>query len=85
MPVSNPDVPGKYRRAYTINVNSLIDFEPIKVDLMGIESVEDVLLDESASLTEMIVLTDGTVPDARIQQTVAQHGFNAIPITPFIA
>lgn len=73
------DIPGKYEKVYTINLDSLLTFETIKADLLLIEGVEDVLFDVGTSPSEMTLYSDDDVSDVVIQQIVAKHGHQAQP------
>lgn len=73
------DIPGKYEKVFTINLDSLLTFETIKADLLSIEGVEDVLFDVETSPSEMTLYTDDEVSDVVIQQIVAKHGHHAQP------
>ncbi|MDF9796545.1 hypothetical protein OKW21_001808 [Catalinimonas alkaloidigena] len=76
---TNPDIPGKYEKVFTINLNALMTFESIKSDLLTLEEVEDVSFNNQVTPCEMTIYSDEEVNDATVQQIVAKHGHQAQP------
>ncbi|MEM9832063.1 MAG: hypothetical protein AAF944_15625 [Bacteroidota bacterium] len=73
------DIPGKYQQIFTIDTSNIFDFEQVRSALLDLEGVEEVLYDDRLSPAEVILLTDGTISNATVQQVAWQEGHQIRP------
>jgi hypothetical protein len=79
--MSEPITSGDFEKVYIIDIESFMDFERVKVDLMQIKGVEDVSFNEEVTPHEITAFTNGAVADVILQEVIARHGFQATPKT----